>query len=221
LIGIFEGKKAENNKLILKSLVFGDKTTRQIAEYIYHNRTEKPKPKDNIENEVRGIVSIISRRTKNQKGRIFELEDKGYIRRNSKNSSLWQLTSKGLCVALTQLNTIAEVFPYLTIDLDINGFENAFSTIPIGKAIKTTYPKFNLKKILSLGKKPQLFQLWKDYTNELINMGVDLDRMKDSEFKRLLANKSLEYFFKPELADIERMFRKVENSFSEEGVSHE
>lgn len=216
LLGIFEGKKSENNKLILKSLVFGSKTTTQIAEYIYHNRSEKPKPKDtvNVRNEVRKIIAIISRRTTKQKGRIFELEDKGYI---SRENNLWQVTSKGLCVGLTQFNSIMEVYPYVKIDVDIDSIERAFSRFPIGKAVKKSYPRFNIRKILTVGKSPELFQFWKDYTNELISLGVDLDRMNDFEFKGLLASRSLTHLFKPELSEIEKLSRKTESVLGEEG----
>lgn len=214
MIGIFETKKAENNKLILKSLIFGDKTTRRIAEYIYHNRTEKPKLKDNIENEVRGIVSIISRK----KSRLEELEHKAYI---SREHNLWRLTSKGLGVALTQFNNVLEIFPYVKTDFDINGFERAFYQTRIGKVVRKDNPSFNLRKILNVGKSPEFLQFWKDYTNELMALGVDLDRMSEGEYKRLVANKSLEHFFKRELAEIDRLSKKVDKFMENEGVSHE
>jgi hypothetical protein len=39
--------------------------------------------------------------------------------------------------------------------------------------------------------------------------------MKDGEFKRLLASKSTEYFFKPELTDIDDKLRRAEDYFME------
>ncbi|MGC8999058.1 MAG: hypothetical protein ACP5JW_06680, partial [Candidatus Bathyarchaeia archaeon] len=75
MLGIFEGKKAENNKLILKSLVFGPKTTNQIAEYIYLNQKPQIKTKRTIKKEIRKIVSIIARKG----SRLEELEAKQYI----------------------------------------------------------------------------------------------------------------------------------------------
>ncbi len=85
--GIFKGKKMKFNKLILRGLFYGEKTTQQIAEFIYQN---DPAPKG-TRRQIRHIRIAIER------SRLPELNELGYISRDDLKK--WELTFKGLVVA--------------------------------------------------------------------------------------------------------------------------
>jgi len=180
LIGIFQGKKMEYNKLILKSLVTGPKTTKQIAEYIYYNRRQKPKlrlhpkkAKEPNENEVKKIVSIISRKG----SRLEELVTKEYIFREN---NLWDLNIKGFCVALTEVNSIIEFYPSINQIETLNEIQRKLYKQPLIKQIlKNDIPKEDADRMLDFFKSPKYFQFLKDSTNELLKQGLDLDKVND------------------------------------------
>jgi hypothetical protein len=178
LIGIFQGKKEEYNKLILKALVSGRKTTKQLAEYIYLNRKQKPKPIEHASNEVKTLVSIISRKD----SRLSELEDKNYIKREK---NLWDLTTKGFPVALTLFNSISEILPYVEFE-SLSKMLDKIHEIPVIDAFLSNK---KLKEIENLGKSPQFLQHMKDCTNELISKGSDSDTMSLEEFNIHLVSK--------------------------------
>lgn len=202
MLGIFQTKKAEYNKLILKSLITGPKITKQIAEYLYFNRKQEPKrrlrkAKEPNENEVKKIVSIISRKG----SRLDELEKYGYT---FQENNLWQLTTKGTCVALTLFKNIMEVFPYIRVDLTTEIIEREFYKIPVIKSLTKIYPKEKMDKLFTFGKTPEYLQFWKDYANELISQGVDLDGMNENQFRGLLIAKGLQHFFAQEISDLSK-----------------
>lgn len=182
MLGIFRTKKAQNNKLILKSLATGPKTTTQIAEYIYLNRSAVPLKKLN-KNEVKTLVSIISRKD----SRLDELEAKDYI---FQENNLWQLTTKGLSVALTQFNSIMEVFPYIDLGSSFETIQKQLYELPIIELIfKTSVKREIFDGVFNFGKSPEYLQFVKDFTNELIAKGVDLDNTGNDEFVALLIGK--------------------------------
>jgi hypothetical protein len=185
MLGIFQHKKEEYNRLILKSLAFGSKTTKQIGEYIYLNREERPKPKDNMENEVRTIVSIISR-----KGyRLEELKSKQYI---LQEKGFYNLTAKGMCVALTLFNTVSDIFPYFKSDSTMQVLKERIYEVPQIKSFVQAYlPEKTIASWFEFAKSPEYLQFLKDYANELISQGVDLDRMSENEFQTALYGKLL------------------------------
>lgn len=219
MIGIFKGtkKKVEYNKLVLKALLFGDKTTKEVAEYIYHNRAEQPQQNDTInkENNVKNIVSVISHR-KERKGRLWELEMGKYIFREN---SLWQLRFKGMCVALTQLDSVVEVFPSI-VAKDFMRFleKDAYSKSFVRKALKATPDKKSVQKLLDFGKSPSYFQFLKDETNKLIAQGVDLDGYTDNELSTMMASKAVGYLFRLDFASrFEQLQHEYEQFLKEEG----
>jgi len=179
LLGIFQGKKAEYNKLILKSLVGGSKTTTQIAEYIYLNRRNQMKLLKLNKNRVKTIVSIVSKKG----SRLDELRTKHYIKRKN---NLWHLTApKGYAVALTLVDDVREVWRYVQID-DLSAFLDKLHEIPI---IDDFISNEKLKKVESFGMSPKFLQSVRDCTSELITQGVDLDGMNELEFDVLLTGK--------------------------------
>lgn len=183
-LGIFQTKKREYNELILKSLVFGAKTTNQIAEYVYLNRKSIVQTKVN-RNEVKTIVSIISRK----QSRLEELESKGYIFRKD---NLWNLTLKGLGVALTFFDSLELIYPKVKplLHSTVQDFAKQIDKNP------------TLPAILSLGsiegaklfESPQFLQLLKDLTNELMRQGLDLDQISKENFFATLAGRILQIY---------------------------
>jgi hypothetical protein len=190
LLSIFQTKKAEYNKLILKSLVFGPKTTNQIAEYIYLNRKAQVKPKKVNKIEVKKVVSIISRKG----SRLEELENKQYIKREN---GLWHLTLKGSCVALTLFNDTNEFLPYVKLDLDLSDLTKKLHRIPF---IETLISKEELNKMLNVVS-PKWVLTVRECTNQLIKQGLDLDNIKEKEFQLILTAKLASYYTNVELFD--------------------
>jgi hypothetical protein len=183
LIGIFQGKEAENHRLILKGLVFGPKTTKQIAEYIYLNRRAAVKPQKLNFNKVKTIVSIISRKG----SRLEELEIKEYI---SRKENLWQLTPKGMGVALTSYDSIVEIYPYVKPFLHsiVEDFRKTVNENPMFQFMKKI-EKNAFKISFNFFESQDFLQFLKDLTNELIRQGVDLDKTSLKDFLSMLIGK--------------------------------
>lgn len=196
MLGIFQGKKEEYNKLILKSITTGPKTTKQVSEYIYLNRAEKPKPKDNKENEVRTIVSIVSRK----KSRLEELESKNYI---IHENNLWHLTNKGTCVALTLYDRVAEVYPHIQSELPSNSEMRAIMNRlhGVSRFLDVMISKGKISRAVKFGTSISFFQAVKDSTNLLIQQGVDLDRASEQGFSAMLMGELIPYYMKLEELD--------------------
>jgi hypothetical protein len=192
LLSIFQTKKAEYNKLILKSLVFGPKTTNQIAEYIYLNRKAQVKTKKVNKIEVKKVVSIISRKG----SRLEELQERQYIKREN---GLWHLTLKGSCVALTLFNDIDEFLPYAQTKLDL-GFSDLAEKLHKLPFIETLISKEELNKMLNVVS-PKWVLTVRECTNQLIKQGLDLDNIKEKEFQLILTAKLASYYTNVELFD--------------------
>jgi len=178
-LGIFSGKKAGNNKLILKSLLLGDKIDYEIARYIVANSKETGKNVKSVLKEIRRM-----HREPNKYGRLQELSTKGYIEKSENNPQLWTLSGKGLGVALTLFKYIEEILPYITQDNKkiIDGFRRfsmpSMNMLEIRKKTK--------RKIISLMKKAlaskKSYQSIKRRTQKMINNGVNFDSMSDENF---------------------------------------
>ena len=184
-MGIFQHGKAENNKLILKALVYGPKTTKEIAEYIYFNRKQKPKlrlhpqrAKEPNENEVKSIVSKISR----EGSRLKELENKNYV---FQEGTLYKLTMKGKAVALTLVESVYDVMPYI-IEEHKNNIPETLKLVKANPFWKRLLKHEMLRELLKIASTPELYQRIKDITNHLITVGVDIDNMTNLEFQNIL-----------------------------------
>jgi len=180
LLGVFQTKKREYNELILKSLVLGSKTTNQIGKYVQSNRKGKPK-------NLKTIISIICRKG----SRLDELEAKGYIYHKDK---LWNLTFKGLGVALTLVDRVDSVYPQVKPLLHsfVEDFMKQISKNP-------TLPKFYLlpefaQTMTRMFESPDFLQMYKDLISELIKQGSDLDNMSTETFFTLIATRSLQVY---------------------------
>jgi len=188
-LGIFHGKKDEYNRLILKGLVTGEKTTMQIAEYIYQN--SKQPPSHNPINEKRKIYSVIARKG----SRLNELEEKGYIFRG--NALKWNLTTKGLCLAITFFET-SEIIKYVNFDrfgIDIQKVVESLKDNPLlAVALKTKEGKKKLKEVSDkLQSDTLVFEMFlnriKDLINDIIKKGINIDSMTDNDIMFYVAGK--------------------------------
>jgi nucleoside diphosphate kinase len=185
MLRIFQTKKAEYNELVLKSLVFGPKTTNQIAKYIYLNRKAQIKPKKVDKNEIKKIVSIISRKN----SRLEELQKYHYICRKN---ALWHLTHKGFPVALTRFDSINDIIPYIKPDSDLT--ELGMKIYEASPIIQMLVTKDTFIKWCQFAKSPEYIMTIREYTNELIKQGVNIDDMSEAEFRTLLSIKLVRYF---------------------------
>jgi len=196
LLGIFQGKKTENNKLILKSLVSGARTTTQIAEYILSTKNAILS-KELYEKRVNNIVRIISRRTEEQKGRLHELETKQYIERKNK---LWHLTRKGFPIALTLFNSSNAVLQTWDESLELylqKIIRNMIEKAPPKKNI--VWNRELLVEVLSQGAKQnclQLLPVLRESSDELKHQNINLDEIDAKKFSTMLVDKLLDYYFR-------------------------
>lgn len=187
-LGIFTGKKSENNGLILKSLVTGAKQTIQIAEYVYLNQSDAPSKVNH--NEVRQINSIICRKN----SRLEELSNKGYIIREN---NLWKLELKGVCVALTLFHDFGDLKKLVDFEDLQQQFKSVVTKVkkhPLIALITTTTTDNTIKDQYNIMENdPKFIELFlfklRAFTEELIREGVNLDTMSKRDFQIIMANK--------------------------------
>ena len=180
MLGIFQTKKATYNKLVLKSLLYGPKTTKQIAEYIKQN-TAKPK-------NLNRLISEISRKG----SRLNELETKQYIIREN---SLWKLTIKGEAVALTLIDSVYDVMPYI-LEQHKQTIPELDKLVSVNPFLKQILNENILREFLKIASTPELYQRIKDITNRLIKVGVNLDDMTGLEFQNILGSELFSSFIR-------------------------
>ena len=181
-LGIFTGKKSEYNGLILKSLFTGAKKTIQIAEYVYLNKKDAPAKVN--KNEVRQINSIICRKN----GRLEELSNKGYIKREK---DLWELETKGACVALTLFNDFSDLRKLVDFeDLQpkfMSALQKAKKNLIIPLIFTKAAQNIINEEYDKMAKNPKFIELFlfklKTFTEELIREGVDIDAMSNRSFR--------------------------------------
>jgi len=180
LIGIFQHKKEEYNKLILKGLLFGPKITKEIAEYIYLNRKAQIKPLEVNKRKTKTIVTIISKKG----SRLQELKKNNYI---FQENDLYKLTIKGKAVALTLVDSVYDVMPYI-IQEHRNTLPETLQLVKANPFLKKLLNQEMLREMLKIASTPELYQRVKDITNRLMTQGVDIDSMSDLEFQNILAS---------------------------------
>ena len=179
MLEIFQGKKKEYNELILKSLIFGSKTTNQIGKYVQLNRRGKPI-------HVKTIIMIISRKG----SRLRELETKGYIYRKDK---IWNLTFKGLGVALTFFDSLTPIYPQVRPIL--HSFVEEFKKrIKKNPTLPAFFKSSKFIRPAMLFESQEFLQLLKDVTNELIKQGTDLNQISEENFCATLLGRVLQIY---------------------------
>ena len=180
MIGIFQHKKEQYNKLILKSLLFGPKITNEIAEYIYLNRKAQIKPLEVNKRERNKIVTTISKKG----SRLQELKKYKYI---FQEGDIYKLTMKGKAVALTLVDSVYDVMPYL-YEEHRKDIPDAIRLVEVTPFLKKLLNQEMLRELLHIASTPELYQRIKDITNRLIIHGVDIDNMSNLEFQNILAS---------------------------------
>lgn len=191
--GILVGKKAKYNQLILESLFYGEKTTQQIAEYIFN---EEHKQNKGDRRKIKHIRSVIERKgTKpNRMGRLEELEKKGYIVRNKDKK--WELTFKGLALVSTwhpreDLEN-SYLLERLSEEKNLEKFKNVFDLITkmfnfkaIGKSRREA--KTIIKHAWEEFFGPNMIFKIQDFANKLKLQGFDFDKIDNDDFERMFA----------------------------------
>lgn len=110
-------------------------------------------------------------------------------------------------------DNLEEIRPYIRTDLAVPVLEQPASDLakefeksPYLKGIMETQAlREKMTNILEFGKSPQYIQWFRDYTNELINQGVDLDSMSEGEFRTLFISNCIQRFFVREISDISKL----------------
>ena len=170
-LGIFQGKKREYNELILQSLLYSGKTTKEIAVWIIQNSPKK---------YWKSVYKTIGW----SGGRLKELKDRGYIKRKD---LVWQLTGKGNAVVLTLENNVSKVLSLIKKDVDPVDIDDVFEKlkqIPFISAFIKPEAIEDLKKVFL---SDEYYEYVRDSVRQLIKKGVDLDSMSEEEFQDILS----------------------------------
>ncbi len=198
-IGIFEGRKKSYNLTVLE-ILFKDGPSKswEIAKKIRWLRG-KTQNADIEYSRTQKIYSVLIRK---KGGRLYELEEKGYILKDNKDK--WELTAKGLiAVLIKKKEIIKEIYP-LWLEFD---FEELQFLIMRG-----SYTKEKLKELKSF----RIFGLAKITERIALNYGIDLDRISETALYYLI-NSRIEESENPENAeDIEDSLLCVLKSANEE-----
>jgi hypothetical protein len=186
-IGIFQGKEAEYNRLILEVLLTeGDLSTWEIAKEISHKRDVNILPEVRYTRTQR-IYQVIQRK----KGRLEDLQRKEYLRYIEKDVEKWSLTFKGAMAILImkpQLGT--KIHP------SAHTFSEAYRKmgpipkkvkIPFGGQVDGSIMKAFLDEFDTQSQN-NFFPRLAEVTKKLIDEGIDLDRIPREKFMMLLAS---------------------------------
>lgn len=179
-LGIFHGKKERTNKLILQSLVFGKKTTKQITLYIID---KTPKHRN------RNYKSIYKNISWKPRGRLPELLSKHYIKREN---LLWHLTRKGYAVALTLINDADKYIGLIKNDLRDWDLDGIFKRMTQNPLMAILIRPESAKEIKKLFLSTEFYDNIKSVTEELMKKGVDLDSMTEKEFDSYIIARSVQ-----------------------------
>jgi hypothetical protein len=179
-IGIFEGKEAEYNKQILKTLFTnGALTAWEIAKKICNHKYP------NIyEHEARSrrVYSVIQRKT----GRIQDLKGKGYI--DTENNK-WVIAPKGaMAILILEPALINKIHPdYLSPNQHFEPIKA--KEVKLGPIkIETKFLNTIMKTVNIDSEKPQTALLFAKKTKELIDDGViNLDRISEDKLLILVS----------------------------------
>jgi hypothetical protein len=223
MIGIFEGQRAKNIKLILQSLLTGPKTAKEIAEFIYLKPC-LPGARINS-NEVKSIESIITR--KKQNGAIPVLESKKYIARvNDK----WDLTQKGSGVAMMLFN-VGQLFSYLKDETQ--SFFVTYTKSMLESPFYKDFERITLKNgLLDKEKRgtahslvttfPLVLQFLQNAVNELASESLDIDEMSNEDFMSRIQFRMAFYSFNIMYGDqIQRAMRFASSEYREDKAKRE
>lgn len=169
-VGIFEGKKGNYNKSILKALYEkGYLSAWGIAKHIAEN--DPKRRKKNWYHEAQKVQSVLLRK----RGRLEELSDKTYIQKTPRGyrHTYW----KGFCLALTLYkDTEVPRIDILGADMLIQSIDESLQ--PIFKEILEIYSELYSKK--------EVYEALAKATREMLNQGFNLDAIPNKDFNTYL-----------------------------------
>src|SRR5271157_217269 len=191
-IGIFKDKSREYNLAILRELYSrGAAKAWQLAERIQKKRNPGLTNKAEIFVEKQAIYSVIQRK----KGRLEDLAAKGYI---EESDGLWMLTLKGnLELSLQQdIQKELESVGSEVTDEAIGVFRRRVETIPDGTIRAPFGLSFDrgrskedmLRMAQHIMKNPSVFRALAMEIQNLVDEGIDLDRIDENQLVILLMN---------------------------------
>jgi len=166
--------------------MFGPKTTKQLAEYIYLNQKSAIPPSKLNENRVKSLVSQISRKG----SRIEELETKQYIFQKEK---LWYLSVKGFGVGLTLFSSVTDIYPQVKPWLKSISSEANKDILknPMLQILNRRIQKKALARASRFMESLEFTQFLRDTTAETTKQGTDLDKTNLNEFLSLVVGRFL------------------------------
>jgi hypothetical protein len=169
--GVFAGKEAKKNKLVLQSLLYGEKNAKEIALFI------KGKEKGHLNT----IYSVIDRRG----GALDRLRQKMYVVKNQRNGQ-YALTRKGLLSALAFEDNFDKIFPKL------QGYVNQAEPVlkRLFKQFGDAFSEPYAKDMERLAHSRSFFEVLSQETRMLVDSGINIDEMSDGEFYSLMLVKS-------------------------------
>jgi hypothetical protein len=185
-IGIFEGKKAYNNQLVLEVL-FKEGPTKSWA------IAKKMSPRSKSMERTQDIYSVLIRK---KKGRLRELEEKGYI---ATIDGIYELTIKGIIATLIKNPRLElELNPhYLKFDLSkppFNIFVKRDYEVPFVRAkISAEKMRQILKVSLNVLVSTKSYNVMAKETKKLIEKGFQLDELEAEDLLFLLFSRTPEF----------------------------
>lgn len=185
-IGVFEGKKAQYNQVILEVLLkHGSLKTWEIAKQLFQMKTDIKNPEIAYA-RTQKIYSVIARRN----GRLENLRKKGYI--NLENER-WDLAFKGFAILIKKPELLSEVNGYYfekpPVDLIKFGKKNV--SFPFGVRVQINKRQF-LDTVKSLSGRSMLMKIVKSM-EKLVQEGIDLDRISTTNLLLLITNEMKDF----------------------------
>jgi hypothetical protein len=193
-IGIFQGKAAVYNKLILEILVTqGDLSTWEIAKAICRIRNPDVKILPEVRyRRTQKIYSVIQRKG----GRLEDLQEKEYIKYDCKgDSGKWAVGLKGTMTILALKPTLdSKIHPearnfseLLSKPPTFPGKLKMFGAEVDGKVISTFMTTF-MNEVKTELTNPKMFLNLAERTKQLAEEGINLDSISEQKFSWLMAN---------------------------------
>jgi len=181
-MAIFTGKRKRHNESILKNILYGEKTTMELAQHIAE--------KEGLHKKT--AFSVIGRKD----GALDRLNKKEFIVRNPDKK--WHLTFKGTATALTLVD-IPTIYP--VIGKSLQEFDFTKSVRPLQSILGEFFRESLIQELVNWFKSEEFWKLLKQKTEQLRDKGVNIEDMTEKEFTytmltQLIMDKSTQKFFK-------------------------
>lgn len=180
---VFKGKEREYNEYVLRSLIYGQKTTMEVARFIA-NETEKHR---------KTIFSIIARK----RGALNRLSEREFVERLPNKK--WHLTFKGTATALTLVNDLEMIVRMIRKDLQVVDLRRKFKFLRL--ILGRFFKEQMIEDLVNWFQSEDYWQALRRKTEQLRDTGVNIEDMTEKEFTytvlpQLMMDKSAKKFFK-------------------------